>query len=82
MGKIHELPVTLKGGTGLVAPAKSKALAPGVKEEQLSAKERMQRKIYYLVKVLYTMLITGVVGGMMIHQMMDFYRTLKNRGHH
>ncbi len=82
MGKIHRLPITLRGGVGLVSPAKSKALAPGVKEEALSSKELMQRKIYYLVKVVYTLLITFVVGGMMVHQMMDFYRTLKNRGHH
>ena len=77
MGKVHKLPVTLTGETGLVRPAKSRALAPGVKLEQLSSTEKMQRRIYYLVKVLYTLLITMVVGGMIIHQALDFYRVLK-----
>ncbi len=81
-GKIHKLPVTLRGEVGLVPEVKTKALKEGVKEEELTEQERFQRKVYYLVKVIYTMLITCVVGGMALHQMMDFYRTVKERKHH
>lgn len=54
-------------------------------EKELAAldeKERFQHKIYLLVKFVYTLLITVVIGGMFIHQLMDLYRTVKNRHNH
>lgn len=49
---------------------------------RLNEEERFQYKIYMIVKYVYTLLITVVIGGMLIHQIMDFVRTVKNRNHH
>ncbi|AEH44276.1 hypothetical protein Thein_0394 [Thermodesulfatator indicus DSM 15286] len=81
-GKIHKVPIGLTGDPLKELKAKSKITASDVKEEELSPQELMQRKIYYWVKVLYTLLITFVIGGMMLHQMMDFYRTIRRKDHH
>jgi hypothetical protein len=48
----------------------------------LNEDEHFQLKIYMLVKYVYTLLITVVIGGMLIHQLMDFYRIVKNRKNH
>ena len=56
-----------------------------IDEEELAAmgeKERFQHQIYIIVKLVYTLLITVVIGGMLIHQLMDLYRTVKNRQNH
>ncbi|TKB11381.1 cytochrome C [Desulforhopalus sp. IMCC35007] len=45
----------------------------------LNEQQRNQWKILMLVKYIYTLLITVVIGGMLIHQMMDFYRAVKIR---
>lgn len=52
------------------------------KDEDLSTlneEERFQFKVYMIVKYVYTLLITFVIGGMLIHQLMDLYRTVRNR---
>ncbi len=54
----------------------------GIDTAAIDATERFQRKVYLLVKYIYTLLITVVIGGMLIHQLMDFYRTIKNRKNH
>ena len=48
----------------------------------LNEQELFQVKIYMLVKYVYTLLITVVIGGMLIHQLMDFYRIVRNRKNH
>jgi hypothetical protein len=48
----------------------------------LNEQERFQFKVYMIVKYVYTLLITVVIGGMLIHQLMDLYRTVKNRNNH
>ena len=48
----------------------------------LNNEERFQLKVYIIVKYIYTLMITVVIGGMLIHQLMDLYRTLKNRQRH
>lgn len=56
-----------------------------IDEDELAAmdeKERFQHQIYIIVKLVYTLLITVVIGGMLIHQLMDLYRTVKNRQNH
>ncbi|MDD3618132.1 MAG: hypothetical protein RBR09_01685 [Desulfobulbaceae bacterium] len=56
-----------------------------IDEEELAAmgeKERFQHQIYIIVKLVYTLLITVVIGGMLVHQLMDLYRTVKNRQNH
>lgn len=45
----------------------------------LNEQERFHWKILMIVKYVYTLLITVVVGGMLVHQLMDFYRTVKTR---
>lgn len=45
----------------------------------LNKEEIFQQKVYSLVKYIYTLLITVVIGGMLVHQIMDFYRTVKSR---
>ncbi len=49
---------------------------------KLSEQEIFQQKIYSLVKYVYTLLITVVIGGMLVHQILDFYRTVKSRKNH
>lgn len=49
---------------------------------KMSEQERFERKVYILVKWIYTLLITVVIGGMLIHQLMDFYRVVQNRKKH
>jgi hypothetical protein len=49
---------------------------------KMSEQERFERKVYILVKWIYTLLITVVIGGMLIHQLMDFYRIVQNRKKH
>lgn len=56
-----------------------------VTDEDLSTmneQERFHVKVYMIVKYVYTLLITVVIGGMLIHQLMDLYRTVKNRNNH
>ncbi|MDW7773002.1 MAG: hypothetical protein SCH71_08945 [Desulfobulbaceae bacterium] len=56
-----------------------------IDDEELSAlneQERFQFTVYMIVKYVYTLLITVVIGGMLIHQLMDLYRTVKNRNNH
>jgi hypothetical protein len=48
----------------------------------MSERERFERMVYILVKWVYTALITVVIGGMLIHQLMDLYRTVQNRKKH
>jgi hypothetical protein len=48
----------------------------------LSEEERFHHKVYIIVKFAYTLLITVVIGGMLLHQLMDLYRTMKNRDTH
>jgi len=48
----------------------------------LNDEERFHFKVYIIVKYVYTLLITTVIGGMLIHQLMDFYRTVKRRNNH
>jgi hypothetical protein len=49
---------------------------------KLNEQERFQFKVYMIVKYVYTLLITVVIGGMLVHQVMDFVRTVKDRNHH
>lgn len=53
-------------------------LDPGTFDED----EAFHRKVYGLVRYIYTLLITVVIGGMLLHQIMDFYRTVKNLKKH
>lgn len=50
--------------------------------EHMTENEKFQRKVYIIVKYVYTMLITVVIGGMLIHQILDFFRTVQNRKNH
>ena len=45
----------------------------------LSEQELYHWKILMLVKYVYTLLITLVVGGMLVHQLLDFWRTIVTR---
>lgn len=49
---------------------------------KLSEEELFHRKVYIIVKYVYTLLITVVIGGMLLHQMLDFYRIVQNRRKH
>jgi len=46
---------------------------------KLDEQQIFQRKVYIIVKYVYTLLITVVIGGMMAHQMLDFIRILINK---
>lgn len=46
----------------------------------LDKEEIFHRKVYSLVRYVYTLLIAVVIGGMLVHQFLDYYRTLKS-GH-
>ena len=45
----------------------------------LSEQELYHWKILMLVKYVYTLLITVVIGGMLVHQVLDFWRAIKVR---
>ncbi|MCJ7602126.1 MAG: hypothetical protein MUO63_11595, partial [Desulfobulbaceae bacterium] len=45
----------------------------------MDEKELFQRKVYMIVKYVYTLLITVVIGGMLVHQVFDFMRILINK---
>lgn len=73
---------TLDEISALKKERRFRALMSDIDEAELSAmndKELFQIKVYMLVKYVYTLLITVVIGGMLIHQLMDFYRTVQNR---
>jgi hypothetical protein len=57
-------------------------LMAGDEETDLSAlseQERLHWKVLMLVKYVYTLLITVVIGGMLVHQLFDFWRTVNGR---
>lgn len=46
---------------------------------KLDEQQLFQRKVYIIVKYVYTLLITVVIGGMLAHQVLDFIRILINK---
>ena len=46
---------------------------------KLDEQQLFQRKVYLIVKYVYTLLITVVIGGMLAHQVLDFIRILINK---
>lgn len=71
----------IEGDTGLRKARRLRNIMD-LDEEEIAAmeeKEQFQHRIYVIVKLVYTLLITVVIGGMLIHQLLDLYRTVKNR---